>query len=166
MSSLYISEQNNRAECFNKTVIRSVRFILYKKKRLKSCWEKIACRVIYTLNWTLFKDDFKSAFKYLQGKKSHLSHLKILECHVWVHILKETWKKLNECTWQRIHVRYDFTNWYYILNIHISKVHIAQDVHFNKLHTYKKKRLLSVNFKNEKWASCYAKRWSPIESAL
>lgn len=28
-----------------------------------------------------------------------------------------------------------------------------QDVHFNELHTYNKKELLSVDFKNEKWAS-------------
>ena len=90
MSLSYISEQNSRAERFNKTVMRSVRSILYKKKLSKSCWGKITCRVIYTLNWTLFRDDFKSAFKYLQGKKSHLSHLKILECCAWVHILKET----------------------------------------------------------------------------
>lgn len=80
ISSSYISEQNNKAECFNRTVIRSVKSILYTKKLSKLCWGEIAHEVIYTLNWTSLSDNFKSAFEHLQNKKSYLDHIKVLKC--------------------------------------------------------------------------------------
>ena len=145
----YTPEQNGRAEHFNRTVMRPVRSILYKKKLSKFCWGEITHGVIHTLNQSPLDDDFKSTFECLQGKKSYLGHLKILECQVWVHIPKEKRKKLNEYTWQGILVEYDFTNQYHILNPHTGKVYITQDAHFNELHMYNKKELLSADFKDE-----------------
>ena len=43
-------------------------------------------------------------------------------------------------------------NQYRILNPRTGKVHITQDAHFDELHMYNKKGLLSADFEDEEWA--------------
>ena len=69
-----------------------------------------------------------------------------------MHIPKKTRKKLDEHTWQGIHVGYDSINQYRILNPRTGKVYVIRDIHFDELHIYNKKGLLPVDFENEKWA--------------
>ena len=43
-------------------------------------------------------------------------------------------------------------NQYHILNPRTGKVYITWDAHFDELHTYNKKELLSADFKDKEWA--------------
>ena len=128
-----------------------VRSILYKKKLAKFCWDKIAKTVVYLLNRSSLEKNFKSTFERLQNKKSYIEHLKILECRAWIHIFKKKRFKVDERTWQNIHVDYDVINQYRILDSRIEKIHVTRDVNFDENNIYDRKRLRLVDCDDEKW---------------
>ena len=153
ISSLYTFEQNDKTKRFNRIVMSFVRSILYKKKLAKSCWDEITKTVVYLLNRSFLEKNFKFAFERLQNKKSYIEHLKILECRVWIYILKKKRSKVDERTWQNILIDYDAINQYRILDSRIEKIHVTRDVSFDENNIYDRKRLRLVDYDNEEWVS-------------
>ncbi len=69
----------------------------------------------------------------IKNKKSDLSHLRIIESTIWVHISKEKTKKLNDRFWKNIHVSYEDENQYRIYDSRTNKIHIIRDVKFDEI---------------------------------
>lgn len=80
-----------------------------------------------------------------------LSHLYVLGYRVWVHIPKEKRKKLDEKSYQRIHVGYESTNQYQVYDCQSGRVFITRDVHFDKANCYDRKDLKPKDFADDEW---------------
>ena len=151
-SPAYTPDQNGKAERFNRTILGPVRSVLYTKKLAKSCWSDIAKAVVYILNRSPLGQDSKSAYERLKDQKPYIGHLKVLGCRTWVHIPKEKRTKLDERSWQGIHVGYEATNQFRILDPRTGKVHCTRDVQFDEKNVYDRKGLRPVDVDDEEWA--------------
>ena len=147
----YFPEQNGKAKRLNRTNMRSVRALLIHMRLPKSLWSELAKAVVYLRNRSPIRQGTTTAFENLKGEKPCLSHLCILGCRVWVHISKEKRHKLDERSYQDIHVGYEGTNQYRVYNPQSGRVSITRDVHFDKAHHYDKKNLMPEDFADDEW---------------
>ena len=72
----------------------------------KSLWAEIANKVVYLCNRSSIQRMNTTEYKSLKGEKSYLGHIKVLGCRVWIYIHKEKLKKLDEKSYQGIHLKY------------------------------------------------------------
>ena len=147
----YSPEQNGKAERVNRTIMGPVRAILAQQKLPKSLWAEIAKAVVYLRNRSPISQGSTTAYENLKSEKPYLGHLRILGCRVWVHIPKEKRKKLDERSYQGIHVGYEGTNQYRVYDPHSGRVSVTRDAHFDEAHLYDRKDLKPQEFADDEW---------------
>ena len=147
----YLPEQNRKAERVYRTIMGPVRAILAQQKLPKSLWAEIAKAVVYLRNRSPISQGTTTAYENLKSEKPYLGHLRILGCRVWVHIPKEKRKKLDDRSYQGIHVGYEGTNQYRVYDPHSGRVSVTRDVHFDEAHRYDKKDLKPQDFADDEW---------------
>ncbi len=81
----------------------------------------------------------------------YLSHLRTLGCRVWVQVPKEKRKKLDNRSYQVIHVGYEGTHQYRVYDPQSGRVSVTRDLHFDEAHCYDKKDLKPQDFADDKW---------------
>ncbi len=89
-----------------------VRAIFSQKRLPKSLWAEIAKAVVYLRNRSAICQGTTTEFENLKSEITHLGYLCTLGCRVWVYIPKEKNKKLDDRSYQGIHVGYEGTNQY------------------------------------------------------
>ncbi len=181
----YVSEQNDETERLNKTLMYKVRSMLNDRKISKRMWDEIIKTIAYLSNRSSHYQH-KILYEMIQNKISDLSHLRIIESIVWVHILKEKTKKLNDRFWKNILVNYKDENQYRICDSRTDKIHIIRDVKFDEMihlrdlvdndsdddfWTHENDKLLNSNFEienssiNSKWRSKFKTTNNKVESS-
>ena len=88
----------------------------------------------------------------MKGKKPDLSHIRVLGARAWVHIPKEKRKKLDERSWQGIHVGYEGTNQYRIYNPCTGKVHVTRDVTIDERNLFDRKAFQPRELIDDEWS--------------
>ena len=92
----YSSEQNDVSKYANRTIIEWTKAILHDTKLLKQLWIEITTIIIYLKNRSLTTNlDKQILYETWYGNKSDLSHLRILESTIYVHISKNIHTKLE-----------------------------------------------------------------------
>ncbi len=170
----YVPEQNNEAERLNRTLMYKIQSMLKKRKIAKSMWDEIIKKIAYLFNQSSHYQHDKISYEMIKNKKSHLSHLRIIESTVWVHILTEKTKKLNDRFWKSILVNYEDENQYRICDSRIDKIHIIKDVKFDEMihlrdlidsdndddfWTHEDDKLLDSNFEIEDESAGISSKW-------
>jgi hypothetical protein len=128
----YVSEQNDEAERFNRTLMYKIRLMLNKRKIFKNLWDEIIKTIVYLFNRSSHYQH-KISYEMIKNKKSDLSHLRIIESTTWIHILKKKIKKLDDRFWKNILVDYESENQYRIYDFRIDKIHIVRDVKIDEM---------------------------------
>jgi hypothetical protein len=109
-------------------------------------WAKIAMTTVYVQNRLLHSAlGLKKPEEMFTGKKPEVSHLKIFECPVFIHIPKEKRNKLNPLRKKGIFVGYCEVSKAFI--IYISGQHhieVSRDVTFDEDATLKKSKLCQL----------------------
>ncbi len=126
-----------------------IRAILAQQWLPKSLWTKIAKAVVYLRNRSPIRQGTTTAFENLKGEILYLGHLRILGCRVWVDILKEKRKKLDDRSYQGIHVGYEGTNQYRVYDSQSGRVFVTRDLHFDDAPRYDKKDLKPQDFADD-----------------
>ena len=104
----------------------------------KGLWLEIIKTVCYLKNRSPNTDGVTS-YEKLKDRKPNLSHLRVLGARASVHIPKEKRKKLDERSWQGIHVGYEGTNQYRIYDPCTGKVHVKRDVIIDEKNLFARK---------------------------
>ena len=150
-SAPYTPEQNGKAERLNYTLMSSVRSILSAMKLPKGLWPELIKAVCYLKNRSPNTDGV-TPYEKLNNKKPNLGHLRVLGARAWVHIPKEKRKKLDERSWQGIHVGYEGTNQYRIYDPCTDKVHVTRDVTIDEKNLFDRKAYKSNELVHDEWA--------------
>ncbi len=127
-------EQNRKAERVNRTSIGPVRAIFVQQRLPKSLWAEITKAVVYLQNQSPIRQGTTTIFEHLKGEIPYLGHLHILGYRVWVYILKRKRKKLDDRSYQDIHVGYEGTDQYRVYNPQSGRVSFTRDLHFDEAH--------------------------------
>ena len=126
-------EQNGVAERFNRTLVETVRCLLFDSQ-LRKCFRTEALRTAtYLLNRrptsTLAKGVLPAEIWY--GYKPDLNKIKVFGSKAFVHVPKANRKKLDECSKPVIMIGYA-TNGYRLWDEETKKILIAKDVVFEE----------------------------------
>ncbi len=151
VTTFYSLEQNRKAKRVNHTIMGPVWAILAQQRLSKSLWTKIEKAVVYLWNRSPISQGTTIVYENLKSEKSYLGHFRILRYRVWVHILKEKRKKLEEKFYQGIHIGYEGTNQYRVYDPQRGWVSITTDVHCDKAHHYDRMDLQPQNFADNEW---------------
>ena len=149
-SAPYTPEQNGVAERLNYTLMSSVRSILSSMKLPRALWAEILKAVVYLKNRSPANDGV-TPYERLHGIKPDLAHLRVLGSRAWVHIPKESRKKLDDRSWQGIHVGYEATNQFRIYDPKTGKVHVVRDVAIDENRLYDRTDVADHELYDEDW---------------
>src|SRR5436190_6502588 len=107
----YSPEQNGVAERANRTILERTKAILADTELPKKLWMEIASTVVHLKNRSPTKSlKGKTPYEAWNGKKPDLSYLRILGSTVYVHVSKDTRRKLDFNTRKCRLVGYGGTN--------------------------------------------------------
>ena len=127
------------------------RGILTQQKPTRSLWAEIANAVVYLRNQSPICQGTTTVFENLKGEIPYLGHFRMLGCRVWVYIPKKKCKKLDDRSYQGIHVGYEGTNQYQVYDPQSGRVSVTRDLHFDEAHRYDKKDLKPQDFADDEW---------------
>ena len=159
-----ISAQNDVVERKMYTVIELLRIILKEYTISIDLWNLFLERVIYILNRLISKsvdktvderaDDITS-FEAVNEVSSNVSHLKTLDCRVYMHVSKLfSRQKMNDRFWKEIFVEYNSENQWKIYDPRTKRIHLTRDVKFDEMYSYyqndsESSRCLEIRDENE-----------------
>ena len=96
MTTAYNPQQNGLAKRKNRTIMEAVGAMLHDQDLPMHIWLEAARTMVYVQNHTPQKLlDNKNPKQFFSGKKSEVSHLRIFDCPVYIHIPKEKRTKLD-----------------------------------------------------------------------
>ena len=91
-----IQKKNGIVERKNKTIMEAVRAMLHDQDLPMHLWAEAARTMVYVQNHTPHRVlEKKTPEEVFFGKKPKVSHLRIFNCPVYIHISKEKRTKLN-----------------------------------------------------------------------
>jgi hypothetical protein len=134
LTAAYSSHQNGLTERKNRTILEGIRSVLVGTKIPKYLWEEIAKAVNYIQNRCPTKAiKLKTPEEMYTGIKPNLSHLRILGCVAYCHILDAKQTKLEPKAVTTILVGYDESNKpYRCYNPATRNIIISCDVRFDE----------------------------------
>ncbi len=147
----YSPKENRKAEKVNRTIMGPVRAILAQQKLPKLLWAELANAVVYLLNRSPICQATTTGFENLKGEIPYRCDFYILGCRVWIHIPKKKRKKLDDRSYQSIHVGYESINQYWVYDPQSGRVSVTRDLHFDEVHCYDKKDLKPQDFADDEW---------------
>jgi hypothetical protein len=107
----FCPEQNGRIERFNRTVIETARTLLEGAGLRKRYWAEAVNTAIYVRNQCPSKAlSGKIPEELWEGKRINLSHLRVFGCEAYVHIPKQTRRKLDPKSEKKIFVGYSVSS--------------------------------------------------------
>ncbi len=74
-----------------------------------------------------------TVFKNLEEKKPYLDYFEVWKCRDWVYIPKEKRKKLDEKSYQGIHLGYECTNQYRVYNLQTGQISVIWDLYLDEM---------------------------------
>jgi transposase InsO family protein len=96
LTTPYNPHQNGVAERKNRTIMEAVKTMIHDQDLPMCLWEEAAKTTIYVQNQLSHSAlGFKTSEEMFSKKKPELIHLKIFDCPVFVHILKQKRNKLD-----------------------------------------------------------------------
>ena len=129
----YSPEQNGVAERANRTILERTKAILADTEFPKKLWMEIASTVVYLKNRSPTSSlDGKTPYEAWHGKKPDLSHLRIIGCAAYVHVSKNTRRKLDFNTRECRLVGYGGTNQWRAWDEEKEDVVVSRDVIFDE----------------------------------
>lgn len=104
----YTPEQNGCSERENRTLAEAARSIMYARREMPQIlWAELINTAAYALNRTgPTRVEHKVPYELWHGKKPKISHLRIIECECYAHILKQKRKKMSKKAIKRILIGY------------------------------------------------------------
>jgi hypothetical protein len=125
----YSPEQNGVAERANRTILERTKAILADTEFPKTLWMEIASTVVYLKNRSPTSSlDGKTPYEAWHGKKPDLSHLRMIGCTAYVHVSKDTRRKLDFNTRECRLVGYGGTNQWRAWDEEKEDVIVSRDV--------------------------------------
>ena len=133
-SMSYSPQQNGRAEHFQQTIINKVESMRHAAGLSDGFWKHAVSRAVHIYNVTpISKAEFLTPKEMWSGSKPDISHLRILGCAAYIHILKGKRQKFDPKSREMIFVGYENLSkgWQFwdAKNRHIK---ISRDVKFDE----------------------------------
>ena len=121
-------------------IIASFIKVIYKSIFLSlRLWDYIIEEIVHTWNRiiTSFNQANIISFKYVNDVQSDVFYSRVLNCRIYVHVLKIIMKyKLNDWLWKEVLVNYEDLNQWKIYNSRTKRVHLLRNVRFNEKNSY------------------------------
>ena len=121
------------------TIVKSIRAIHKSFDLSIDLWDAIIERIVHTWNRIVISTISRKiiSFEIVNDVQSNVSHLRVLECHFYVHVSKIFMRhKFDDKSWKEILVEYDETNQWKIYNFKTKRIHLSRDVRFDEKHNY------------------------------
>ena len=129
----YSPEQNGVAERANRTILERTKAILADTEFPKKLWMEIASTVVYLKNRSPTSSlDGKTPYEAWHGKKPDLSHLQMISRTAYVHVSKDTRRKLDFNSRECRLVGYGGTNQWRAWDEEKEDVVVSRDVIFDE----------------------------------
>ena len=104
----YSPQQNGRAKCFQQTIINKVESMWHAAGLSDGFWKHAVGTTVHVYNVTpISKAEFLTPKEMWSGSKPDISHLRIIGCAAYVHVLKGKRRKLNPKSQEMIFVGYE-----------------------------------------------------------
>ena len=127
-------EQNGVAEHINRTLVETVRSMLFDARVPHSFWAEALSTAVYLRNRSPIKvlDDM-TPFEAWMKEKPRVEHLRIFGCDAYAHVAKDERQKLESKSRKCIFLGYgEATKGYRLYDLCRSKVVYSRDVQFNE----------------------------------
>lgn len=130
----YSPQQNGTSERLNRTVVERARAMLEDARISKKFWVQAVQTAVYLINRcpTNANDLCVTPFEIWEGKRPNVSKLRTFGCTAYVHIPKETRRKLEVKAWKGVFVGYSPSG-YRVWNPKKRVIVVAHDVDFVEL---------------------------------
>ena len=129
-----VPEQNGVAERMNRTLVETIRPMIYDSKLQKSYWAEAVTTAVYLRNRSPISTLVNmTPFEALFKKKPSVKHLKVFGSECYAHIPKEIRQKLDAKASKCIFLGYgEDTKAYRLSEVGTKKVIFSRDVRFNE----------------------------------
>jgi hypothetical protein len=125
---------NPIAERANRTLVETARAMLNEADLPKKWWAEAISTTVYLRNrFPTFRLKDRSSYEALTDQKPNLKHLRVFGCKAWVHVPKETCKKLDDKAVLGVFMGYGCTTLLYQVLVG-NRVAEFRDVKFDKVH--------------------------------
>lgn len=146
----YNPEQNGVEERKNRSSEESVKVMLHDQDLPKFLWGEATKTTVYIQNRGLHRSlDNKTPEEVFTGKKPAVDHLRIFGCLVYIHILKDKRKKLDQSGMNGTFVGYNNSSKTYRIYLKGHQIEVSRDVIFDVIIALKKSKDLPMDFNDD-----------------
>ena len=140
-SASYTSKQNDVIEKRMYTIVNSLRVVHKVFEILMRLWDLIIEEIVHTWNRIVTssnsRDEKITSFEFVNDEKSNVSHLRALDCRVYMHVSKTTMRhKFDDRSWKDVLVEYESINQWKVYNSRIKRVTLTRDARFDEIDNY------------------------------
>ena len=123
------------------TIVNSLRVVHKVFEIFMKLWDLIIEEIVHTWNRIVTssnsRDEKITSFEFVNDEKSNVSHLRALDCRVYVHVSKTTMRhKFDDRSWKEVLVEYESTNQWKIYNSRTKRVTLTRDARFDEIDNY------------------------------